>query len=154
VWGAQIRFQVILYPSAQRRIITSGVYIPFSFPVHSGLEIKRRTERLLRARRLRARHAIIDCLSPLNSEASPASGCPTGWDTCSGGYRFCSYVPFLQSLQHVSRSQLSPAENFMDYSYDSCVTGCTGAFSDGDLSHKPIGLPSDIPISFAYLHVL
>jgi hypothetical protein len=130
-------FQVIQYSSAQRRIITSGVYIPFAFPAHSGLEIKRHTGRLLRARRQRARHAIIDWLSPLNSEASPASGCPTGWDTCSGGYRPCSYVPFLQSLQHVSRSQLSPAENFMDYSYDSCVTGCTGAFSDGDLSHKP-----------------
>ncbi|KAJ7927453.1 hypothetical protein B0H13DRAFT_2312409 [Mycena leptocephala] len=119
---------VIQYSSAQRRIITSGAYIPFAFPAHSSLEIKRRTGRLLCACSARARHAIIDCLSPLNSKASPASGCPTGIDP----------VP----------------ENFMDYSYDSCMTGCTGAFSDGDLSHKPIGLPSDIPIPFAYLHVL
>jgi hypothetical protein len=42
---------------------------------------------------------IVDDTAP---EASPASGCPTGRNTCAGG-------------------DVDPITNYMDYSYDSCM---------------------------------
>lgn len=69
-----------------------------------------------------------DSVSDTPPEASPASGCPTSRDTCSGGgvdpirafleFNFRNGYDFLTSL-------LSFIDNFMDYSYDSCMTEFT-----------------------------
>lgn len=64
-----------------------------------------------------------DLVSDTPPESSPAFGCPTGRDTCSGG----GLDPIRKCPQVTRRPSANVpfSDNFMDYSDDSCMTEFT-----------------------------
>ena len=70
-----------------------------------------------------------DFVSDTPAEESPASGCPTGRDSCPGRQGLDRKSNFIPSFWNPSLTPFTAIQNYMDYSDDACMDN----FSPGQI---------------------